>query len=739
MSSKGVPSVKSSHDYLSAIAGAVEEKSEVTRYLEQIGNGTVLEIGPGGGEALQRILDFLASETDRVHRPKIVVLDIEQRILEKVRAALGDSVEYVQADASKTLPFATGSVNAINASSVLHECFSYGGGFKALNVFAKECGRILATDGVLVYRDLDGVELMGTTEVELKSPLAKGFFLFFIGKFLDKQWTRHAKVELGYEDDLVVLVGEKKCTLKEVLSMDPDEVTKQNVRIQAKNGLIKEFERHFMLFCKNILPEASSIVHAASDSEVDVSFATKEARQFLESLGMPGPTRDKRYVFSPSQWNQISEAAKAKASFLEEPVSIEIQDVNACNEVVTMLLQQNINFKRPNENCIILTLSDCNMVYESVSKVALKHGGDIKVPESVRKACEWGISEGEEHYYYGPPEEVIARFSKFSLVEDPNSSLGYSCLCPLSPDHNRSSVRPDYTAFLRENLSRKDGEINDQKRHIHFAKMPIEKALPVLIQIYSTTRNPVLFEVLSALLCIMRNFLSSEGVMHAQKTGHLVLPPGMDGYISLCEQLVVNTGIHAGIEPVHFSSKDRIGVVGGIASGKTTVSNVLIDHGYGVISLSNFVREELIRRGITAANRNDYFEAANAMRRTHGKDILERLAVEKIARDGIRRFVIDGMRTPEGVDYLRKVFHDLLIIGVETPMEERIRRVMSRLRDIDPTSREAIQYDIAREWSDVPEGCQLGKVMEKCNVFVNGGLPIATNLPQILDITGIPH
>ncbi|MEK7524047.1 MAG: AAA family ATPase [Patescibacteria group bacterium] len=682
----GAPSVKTSDAYLEALSGAPNEKSEARLYLDRIGDGVLLEIGPGGGEALARIIAAIDEESEKVRRPKIVVLDIAHEILQKLRATLqrdDKNIALVQADASKGFPFSTGSISAINASSVVHECFTYGGGFPALNHFIEECGRTLSTDGVLIYRDPDGVELQKTSEIELTTPFSRSFFLFFIRKFLDKELTSHAKIDLGYDKEIAIHLGDTTLTLDELFALNPDAVQGQKLTIRAKSGLVKEVERHFMVFCKD---------------------------------------------------------CTSGDSYLQQPVPVEIPDESTSDQVVALLREKGIRFTLQGETTFLLSPGDCNLVYPRLMEFADKNQKLIGIPEPMAAACQWGIREGEEHYFYGPAEEIIARFAKFSLIVDQNSILGYSCLCPLSPNHNRLSERPAYVAFLQGHIAKKGETITDQKRHIHFAKMPIEKALPVLLAVYNQTRNPFLFEVLSAFLCIMRNFLSDERTAYTQGQGQVVVTPqDLDGCISLCEQLVVKHGATSGVTPTRSPKTNHVGVVGGIASGKTTISSTLDEHGYRVISLSDFVRAELLDRGFGATSRDEYFEMANEMRRTHGRDILERLAVEQIARESIQKFAIDGMRTPEGVEYLRKVFRDLLIIGVETPREERIRRVVERLRQIDPVGQKAIEKDMTREWADVPEGCQLGKVMETCDFYVNGGLTIAENRAAVLDLIGIPH
>jgi adenylate kinase family enzyme len=126
-------------------------------------------------------------------------------------------------------------------------------------------------------------------------------------------------------------------------------------------------------------------------------------------------------------------------------------------------------------------------------------------------------------------------------------------------------------------------------------------------------------------------------------------------------------------------TRPHIGLVGGIASGKGTICDILAGIGYTIIALSDFIAEEIRAKQVTNIDRRTYFETANEMRREEGNDVLCRLAISYITRNNINPFVIDGLRTVDEVQLMRRTFDDFFLIGINVPIEKRIERVLDPL------------------------------------------------------------
>lgn len=670
---------KVTEGYLDTIASAAIEKAGIIAYIDQLKSGRILEIGPGAGTTLAEIVRCIERSFSPDERPEIVVFDVIADVFDRVREVIGKTdvkIEYIVGDGAKSLPFEDSSVTGVNLSAVAHECFSYGGGYSGIHRLAKECGRIMQPNGILTYRDPDGIELHTMEEAHLTTPLARAFLLYFLPKFLDRKHTHlNDKVDLGYAETLEIEMDGKLVPLTELVNLDPKIAEKSSIILRAKAGLIHEIQRHFVLFTK----ELGSI------------------------------SGEKANETTPS-------------SLLKSKVTFEVTNPRAGQAVASFLNDNGINFENQ-ENYFVLTGAGFNLVHPQIKRIAQDLDAEVILSPDLGKILDWGKREGEENYFYGSSEEVVARFAHFSLVKDGSGETGYSCLCPISVDHIKTVDREEYTRFLSEHLLRDSSRaLSDRKRHIHFAKMPLEKAFPILLDYYRITRHPALLETLQALMFILREYAGAQADLSEFKTEQ----PGKDVQrcIDLCARVIGKDEAEKGVVEVRsLLSSPHLGLIGGIASGKTTIGKILGSHGYQVISFSDFIRNELLEHGIKDPTRHDYFQMANQMRHDHSKDILARLAIQKVVMQRIDRFAFDGMRNPEEIDFIRRFVRDFILIGVETDTDERIRRVQLRLRNIDHTDRAKILGDIDREFFDPsPDGCRLGQVMSLADVHINGNL-----------------
>lgn len=99
----------------------------------------VLELGPGYG-ATTRVLAGLA--------PRLTALEIEPRLAAGLREELGNRVDVVEGDATRT-PFAAGRFSAVLAFTMLHHVPSA----ELQDAVFREACRVLRPGGVFVGRD----------------------------------------------------------------------------------------------------------------------------------------------------------------------------------------------------------------------------------------------------------------------------------------------------------------------------------------------------------------------------------------------------------------------------------------------------------------------------------------------------------------------------------------------------------------------------------------------------------
>lgn len=123
-----------------------------------------------------------------------------------------------------------------------------------------------------------------------------------------------------------------------------------------------------------------------------------------------------------------------------------------------------------------------------------------------------------------------------------------------------------------------------------------------------------------------------------------------------------------------------IGLTGTNGAGKGEVAAYFVKKGYQYFSLSDLIREELMKRG-EKVSRNNLIKMGNQLREKYGPDILARMVIEKIKG----KSVIDSIRNPKEVGYLRKQ-KNFILIAIDAPVELRYKRTGKRGRDESSSS-----------------------------------------------------
>ena len=430
--------------------------------------------------------------------PHVAILDVSKQVLDSLRSRLSlalngfeqQNFSFYEANAALRLPFDDSSIAAVTASSMVHELFSYGGGIEAIDSFAKEAARILRQDGLLIYRDPEGSELHELNDLSLKTHFSRGFFPFFSSKFLNRNISDLNRPDLDYADRSLVKRDNMQLDFASYLSNIPDFYDTRTIQINSLSGISKEFQRHFVLFCKDVVPEAGYIVVDEDEKFIKVRFVSLDSSSIFEQFCNPvETTNDGCYKVNKDDWLSYVEYVNEKIAFLFKPVELNIPNREALAEFKDFLSSNSIPFEFTG-NTLVLAPSVCNLAYLKLVEISSLYGVEISLPERLETAFRWSVREGEEHYFYGSESDVIANFAKSSLIENDNDKYGFSCLCPLSASHSRFHARSDHTAFLNYHLH--GDKILDGKRHIHFSKMPLEKAIPILSNLLSYSREQLL-------------------------------------------------------------------------------------------------------------------------------------------------------------------------------------------------------------------------------------------------------
>jgi dephospho-CoA kinase len=162
-----------------------------------------------------------------------------------------------------------------------------------------------------------------------------------------------------------------------------------------------------------------------------------------------------------------------------------------------------------------------------------------------------------------------------------------------------------------------------------------------------------------------------------------------------------------------------IGLTGPNASGKGTIAKRLIEKGYGYLSLSDCLREELARRGENV-ERERLMALGNELREREGAGVLAQKVLAKVEPG--RSYVIDSIRHPGEVEALRKR-RDFFLVLVDAPALVRFERAKRRGREADPVTMESFLELERRELEGrAKEHQQLARTMEMADyVLTNDG------------------
>jgi len=138
-----------------------------------------------------------------------------------------------------------------------------------------------------------------------------------------------------------------------------------------------------------------------------------------------------------------------------------------------------------------------------------------------------------------------------------------------------------------------------------------------------------------------------------------------------------------------------IGVTGNNGSGKDTFAQYLIDNkGFIHISLSDFIREETIKRGL-APIRANFREVGNSLRRDFGASVLSQRALARM--ESGRDYVVTSIRNPEEAAAL-KGRNNFFLVAVAAPIELRYDRIIKRNKQHE---KEVVSFEEFKRLEDI--------------------------------------
>jgi dephospho-CoA kinase len=164
-----------------------------------------------------------------------------------------------------------------------------------------------------------------------------------------------------------------------------------------------------------------------------------------------------------------------------------------------------------------------------------------------------------------------------------------------------------------------------------------------------------------------------------------------------------------------------IGLTGRIAAGKGFVVAHLLEKSFRYVTLSQVVRDEVVKRGLPVERKN-LQDVGNDVRKKEGENAWIKRVISNM-NDG-EDWIVNGIRNPGEVKELKKR-KDFFLIALEANQKLRFERLLDRNKMSDPkTWEEFLKIDRRDFAEDDPAGQQVGACIKMADFKIenNGSL-----------------
>lgn len=250
--SKFATAPKTESSYIDIAAnGNGNEKSLLSleayrRLSTDIGRSSIklLEVGPGGGSALSA---FAAGTTENglikpIHVSMLELDGVQSESLlaaRKTAERFGISTSLHNGSATDLLDiFSPQSIDILSTSAVIHEVYSYAGGYDAMDKSFQGIAGTLSPGGFYAYRDVYGVKNLSMHE-RARHIYDRSSWVMFCKLFLDYYTKKADHSYKHYEDRIKLSQGGKTISIDSIEGNTP-------LSIEAPIGLLRETQRHYI-------------------------------------------------------------------------------------------------------------------------------------------------------------------------------------------------------------------------------------------------------------------------------------------------------------------------------------------------------------------------------------------------------------------------------------------------------------------------------------------------------------
>ncbi|MFG3495299.1 hypothetical protein [Streptomyces sp. NPDC047928] len=413
---------KSATGYLDVAANSHgKEKGEfVYRALRRTRSESphVVEVGPGGGAAVRFLASRLAA--DPVDRGDVTVTLIEAPGI--TSRSLTSAIEEFNKVGVCTLKRGLAQdigdllgepVDVISASALLHEVYSYGGGYSGLHSVMQTLPGVIKPGGFFVYRDVYAVHGASLHERVTQTYAARSW-LQFIRVFTPLYLSEGTHPYHRSSDDPVIRQDGRTIALSEV---NP----KTCAVITAPVGLFRELQRRYITFRDYAWRSG-------------VLGFRPELDGLLAADWIDAGSGHKRVHYSLTEANRLSRQQSAMLTAVSEPYADHyVVDGDIFDECTDAAL---------------------------VGFLTAAEAGDSQCA-SVWK--DWSTREGRETYAYLTVEELLTEFVISS------AEAGGTVMIPRLAHDVTTATRNYYNRYLRHRLA---NPLTDSKQLVLFSNVP---------------------------------------------------------------------------------------------------------------------------------------------------------------------------------------------------------------------------------------------------------------------------
>lgn len=205
----------------------------------------VVEVGPGGGTAVAYLADQIARGAAGEREVHLTLIEAPGVVSQSLTSAVEEFNRVGECELRFGLAQDIGAllpepVHVISASALMHEVYSYGGGYAGLHAMMRTLPTVLAPGGCFAYRDVFAVK-GPTLHERVTQSYGSRAWLTFVRLFVP-QYLAQGTHPYHHADD--ELVARQNSRLVPVADLEP----RTCAVISAPVGLFREIQRHYITF-----------------------------------------------------------------------------------------------------------------------------------------------------------------------------------------------------------------------------------------------------------------------------------------------------------------------------------------------------------------------------------------------------------------------------------------------------------------------------------------------------------